>query len=574
MIRWLRHGTAVVLTALVLGCTGGSYNIQGDPAEVERLSWGYSPRISAIMEDLYHEGELNAVLNFNRLGQAAFREGDLELAGRAFDEAIERIESVYADNAEARRARSKFTSEGTKDFKGEPYERSMAYFYRGLVDLALGDFDNARAMFLAGEFQDTLSEQEEYRGDFALLTWMAGWASHCGGQPGLARDYFDEANRAMRRRDHGSGSAAMSKRLQALLGRPSADDRTLAIAEWGRSPIKRAEGEHDEMLTFAQGGVTDGSIDVVPAASLEANVEVTSGMAELMYFQATTRGGRPIDGILEGQARFKSGAEAVGEVSTAVGSNLVTQGLLSGDSDMSTAGGAIALVGLFSSAIAASSKPQADTRRWAGLPGSVFAVASSADLDQPLDIVFQPSRGTSRKVATSLDRSAGGCRLVYGVRDGAGASADPASARHAIADDEFRKTMRRNAGRDGRFRQQLLSSLTHEDWVAPVAEPDPESRPESGSEPERRVVDVAEAVEVGPGDQEQVAVNARPASPVDQGRSVDDSPTRRDAAPAAAESESPAVPSHLETATGAFPRLDLNELWRDIDLSEPSDGEE
>lgn len=563
MIRCIRHGTVLLLSVLTLGCAGSNYNVKGDPAEVEQLTWGHSPRISAIMEDLYSEGELNAVLNFNRLGQAALREGELELAGRAFDEAIQRIEAVYADNPDAKRARSKFTSEGTKDFKGEPYERSMTYFYRGLVDLALGDFDNARAMFLAGEFQDTLSEQEEYRGDFALLMWMAGWASHCGGQPGLAEDYFGEANRAMHRRTGGLGSPALGNRLERLLGTPSADDRTLVVGEWGRSPIKRAEGEHDEMLTFVKGGVSDGSIEAVPAAGPGTNVEIVSAMAELMHFQATTRGGRPIDGILEGQARFKEGAEAVGEASTAVGSNLVAQGLMSGDTDMSTAGGALALVGLFSSAIAASSKPAADTRRWARLPGAVFAFASSADPEAPLDVRFQPSRGAPGKITTALDRSAGGCRLVYGVRGASGSSTDPASARRAISDGEFTKTMRRNAGRDGAFRRQLLASLTHDDWVAPVEEQD------SGSEPV-----IAQAAPGVSGERREVAVRERSAESAGSESAVDAGGAGDEPAATEVRSARTGAPVHLETATGAFPRLDLDALWRDVDLSDPSDREE
>lgn len=563
MIHYCRHGAVLFLSVLMLGCAGSNYNTKGDPAEVEQLRWGYSPRISAIMEDLYTEGELNAVLNFNRLGQAALHEGELDLAGRAFDQAIQRIESVYADNPDAKRARSNFTSEGTKDFKGEPYERSMTYFYRGLVDLALGDFDNARAMFLAGEFQDTLSEQEEYRGDFALLMWMAGWASHCGGQPGLAEDYFREANRAIRRRTDDLGLPAMGNRLERMLGEPSADDRTLVVAEWGRSPIKRAEGEHDEMLTFAKGGVSDGSIEVVPAASSSTNVEIVSAMAESMNFQATTRGGRPIDGILEGQARFKQGAEAVGEASTAVGSNLVAQGLMSGDSDMSAAGGALAIVGLFSSAIAASSKPAADTRRWAGLPGAVFAVASDADPDVPLDVMFQPSRGAPGRITTALDRNEGGCRLVYGLRGTSGSSTDPASARRAISDGEFKKTMWRNADRDSEFRRQLLASLTHEDWVAPEVDQDDESRLALGT---------TEAG--GSAEQREVAIGDDRASSARYDGEADLAVASDEPTPSEVESERPDVPVHLETATGAFPRLDLNALWGDVDLSDPPEHEE
>ncbi|MEC8183119.1 MAG: hypothetical protein VX123_13805 [Pseudomonadota bacterium] len=44
-------------------------------------------------------------------------------------------------------ARSNFAREDVKDFKGEPFERAMVFYYLGLSYLALGDFENARASF-------------------------------------------------------------------------------------------------------------------------------------------------------------------------------------------------------------------------------------------------------------------------------------------------------------------------------------------------------------------------------------------------------------------------------------------
>ena len=85
------------------------------------------------------------VLNLMEIGAAAFHQGHYDLSKAALDRAIANIESVYADNEAAHRARSLWYEEGEKDFKGEPYERSMVFYYRGLLFLRDGDYGNARA---------------------------------------------------------------------------------------------------------------------------------------------------------------------------------------------------------------------------------------------------------------------------------------------------------------------------------------------------------------------------------------------------------------------------------------------
>ena len=106
---------------------------------------------------------------------------------------MDRIEAIYADNAKAEAARSKFTKENAKDFKGEPYERAMAYYYRGLAYLAEGDYENARASFKGGMLQDTLAANEKYNADFASLAFLEGWSSQCMGRKDAAASAFAEA---------------------------------------------------------------------------------------------------------------------------------------------------------------------------------------------------------------------------------------------------------------------------------------------------------------------------------------------------------------------------------------------
>lgn len=243
-------------------------------------------------EALYMGGEHNAVLNFERLGLVAMQAGEYAAAEWAFDEALSRIEHIYGSNSVADAARSKWVKEAIKDFKGEPYERAMAFYYRGLLYLREGDYENARAAFKAGEFQDTLSEVEQFQGDFALMNYLAGWASRCAGNAQLAAGDFD---------------AAIA--VNPTLRRPGAKDNTLVLADLGRGPVKLARGGGRAFLTFVD------AVDNGADEHAKMSVATTAGDRTLamtratdVFFQATTRGGRAFDAILEGKAAVKSRA--------------------------------------------------------------------------------------------------------------------------------------------------------------------------------------------------------------------------------------------------------------------------
>ena len=107
-----------------------------------------------------------------RIGTSALQMGYYDLAKMCFDQCLNYIEAVYADNEKAKQARSLWYEEGMKDFKGEPYERVMAYYYRGLLYIQDSDFENARACFKAGVIQDAFAEERQHQCDFALLLFL------------------------------------------------------------------------------------------------------------------------------------------------------------------------------------------------------------------------------------------------------------------------------------------------------------------------------------------------------------------------------------------------------------------
>ncbi|RZL90099.1 MAG: hypothetical protein EOP73_29585, partial [Variovorax sp.] len=208
------------------------------PADVAARAQAFAgktavPELRPLFERLYIEGERNATLNFQRIGLAALSLGKLDIAERAFDAAAFRIDQIYADNAEAQKAKSLWTAEKIKDYKGEPYERAMAFFYRGLVYAAQSDFQNARAMFKQADYQDTVAEAEQYAGDFSLMPYMAGWASYCDGNTSLARDYLQ-----------------MAVKGDATYAGVSVEQPVLVLFETGRAPFKYGGGKHGEALKW------------------------------------------------------------------------------------------------------------------------------------------------------------------------------------------------------------------------------------------------------------------------------------------------------------------------------------
>lgn len=299
------------------------------------------------------EEERCAVLNHMNAGIKAFRLGYYKTAKYSLDEALTRIETVYSDEENAEKAKSVWYEEGMKDFKGEPYERAMAYYYRGLLYMMDGDYENARACFKSGQLQDRMAENETFDDDFILLYVLEGWASRANGEPDLAHEAFEK----IRSLEHCEGFNDIP-----------AEHDSLVIVETGLSPIKSADGEYGQNLVMNR---HPGNL-VKDACIVSTQGRIEECVQEDIFFQASTRGDRAFDEVLEDKVQVKKTTDTAGTVLAATGAGMASAGMYTNNRDMGLAGLFVGIIGLAAKASAANMTPKADTRACAFLPDRVF----------------------------------------------------------------------------------------------------------------------------------------------------------------------------------------------------------
>ncbi len=279
-----------------------------------------------------------------RSGLSALRQGNYAEAQRMLDDALLTIGGIIGtEDKSAKKSRHYFSEESKKTFIGEPYERCMAYFYRGIVYWMNGEPDNARACFRNAEFQDSDTENKQYAGDYVLFDYLDGY---------ITMKYFG-----------GDGSDAL-KRAQAdfklgKLPEYSKSANTMVFLEFGQGPTKYATGEYSEELRFREGQ------SVVKGAWVKVdNKAVRVAPYDDLNFQATTRGGRVMDHVLANKAVFKSSTDAFG--TAGIVSGAVLAGTQRGTAQ--DVGIGLLAAGVLSKIISSATTPQADVRTWDNLP--------------------------------------------------------------------------------------------------------------------------------------------------------------------------------------------------------------
>jgi hypothetical protein len=279
-----------------------------------------------------------------RTAAAALRRGQFDLAKQLLDDSLRTLQGIYGPDPEARKARGYFTPEAKKTFIGEPYERSMAYVYRGLLYWMDGELDNARACFRSAEFEDSDAEKRDYAGDWVLPDYLDGLATAKLGGDG---------SEAFKRAKDNSRNVSLPPYA------PGAN--VLFFVEFGAGPTKYATGEYNEQLRFRTAGPL-----ILSARIKNGTQEFPVAPTDDVNFQATTRGGRVMDHILGNKAVFKSATDIAGNAAIISGAILASQH--DHDSAADEVGAGLLVAGVLTKIVSASATPQADIRSWDNLP--------------------------------------------------------------------------------------------------------------------------------------------------------------------------------------------------------------
>lgn len=362
-------------TLAMSGCASINQEYLANPVDTQLFVSKKPAELQPFFKTLFEEGDRNAVLNQDRLALAAIETQHYDIAAKALDDAIARIDSIYSDNAAAEAARSKFNEEKVKDFKGEAYERAMTYYYRGLLYLRTGEYDNARAAFLGASLQDKFSENQTYNQDFAVMDYLAGWSSMCMGDTSTASDHMNRAK-------------SINASLSDIVTNPP---KNLAIMDVGYGPIKVRSGQYNEILQFIDNPANGKTIPHLYSSNTEIGTPV---LASDLFYQATTRGGRVVDSINAGKANFKNNAETVAKVGEGIAATGLAMSMAGNQNGGYVAGGGL-LIALVSAGVAAATTPEADARYWENLPKQIYLTS--------LDVTPPVNENISLKLDTASD---------------------------------------------------------------------------------------------------------------------------------------------------------------------------
>ena len=120
-----------------------------DPASSTYASHG----LSHLSRYADREPNSERYLMIATLGIESLMQGDVDRARESLDKALKIMGARLCDEQTLEKILSPEGSEFLKAFRGEPYERALCLFYRGLVYAADRDYENARAAFRQSQLQ-------------------------------------------------------------------------------------------------------------------------------------------------------------------------------------------------------------------------------------------------------------------------------------------------------------------------------------------------------------------------------------------------------------------------------------
>ena len=254
-----------------------------------------------------------------------------------------------------------------KSFKGEPYERSMVFYYLGLHFLREKDYGNAQASFAQSILQDAFAEEEQNRADFAAAYFLQA----------LAQKYL-ESNQLSQ-----TNLKKFKELKKNFLPENFQFGNSVFIIETGHAPRKVVIGKRGQYLSYKKGGDKTNLLKIRVLDNTTENQEFSISSVDNIYWQAMSRGGRPIDAIAKNKVIFKDTTETISDISLEIAKDISTY---SGNDD---ALAAALVIGIGAAILSQATKTNADTRYWSNLPSNIFLL--NLELEEgkhPIEIIF------------------------------------------------------------------------------------------------------------------------------------------------------------------------------------------
>ena len=172
----------------------------------------------------------NFALNNAKLGQIYFTGGGFNLAFEPFlnsGKVMERTVTGFGNSFWSAVSREDF-----KEFKGEPFERSMCHWYRAIIHYQRGDYEKALAAFRRAidADKDTMSKNNNDSLDFVAGYVMAARCFYLLGEPDTAETYLQRNKNNIENIE---------------------SDNSIFIVEWGDSPLKKRDIDVMKCSAFA-----------------------------------------------------------------------------------------------------------------------------------------------------------------------------------------------------------------------------------------------------------------------------------------------------------------------------------
>ncbi len=277
------------------------------------------------------------------------------------------INRVWNKPEESKKVRQFWYEEGIKSFKGEPHERSMLFYYLGLLFLKEKDYGNAQASFAQSILQDAFAEEEQYRADFATAYFLQALAQHH-----LDSNQLSQAN-----------LKKFKELKKNFLKKKFQFGNSIFVIETGDAPRKINVGKRGEYLSYKKGIDKIYFLKIRILNSESNSKEIVTFPIGDVYWQAISRGGRPIDAIAKNKVIFKDTTKVVSDVSLEIAKEI------SFHSSNDDALAAALIIGIGAAILSSSTKTKADTRHWVNLPNSIYLLNLKLEEGEyPIEIDF------------------------------------------------------------------------------------------------------------------------------------------------------------------------------------------